>query len=55
MKNNYFDTFTNSYRDDKSNIIFTHNKSSTTNKKSNNITLPFETSLGKDFVGLFAN
>ena len=39
---------------DKSNIIIKHNKSSI-NKKDNNSTLPFETSLGKDFVNLFAN
>ena len=50
MKNNYL-----SSQKDKSNIIITHNKSSVINKKDNNITLPFETSLGKDFVSLFAN
>jgi hypothetical protein len=56
MKNNFLDSIaTNSYKDEKSHIVFTHNKSSVTNRKSNNITLPFETSLGKDFVGLFAN
>jgi hypothetical protein len=50
MKNN----FLNSSKD-KSSIIITHNKSSVLHKNSNNITLPFETSLGKDFVSLFAN
>lgn len=55
MKNNFLDQFSSSYKDEKTNIIFTHSKGSVTNKKSNNISLPFETSLGKDFVGLFAN
>jgi len=34
MKNNFLDNLTtNSYKDEKSNIVFTHNKSSVTNRK----------------------
>ena len=57
LKNNFFEGFTSSYRDEKSKIVFTHNRSTVHNpkKQTTDGNLPFETSLGKDFVGLFAN
>ncbi len=44
----------NMFKDKKSQIVFIHNKGSQSTKKEN-IDLPFETTLEKDFVGLFAN
>jgi hypothetical protein len=41
------------FKDKKSQIVFIYNKES--HAKKDNIDLPFETTLEKDFVGLFAN
>jgi hypothetical protein len=41
---------------DGSNIIIKHNRSSNLRRNNNNnVTLPFESSLGQDFLNLFAN
>ena len=46
--------FLSQYKDKKSKIVFIYNKESHATKKDN-VDLPFETTLEKDFVGLFAN
>jgi len=53
-KNNFLNLGPGIHKDKKSEIVFVYNKEATKVKKEN-VALPFETTLGKDFVGLFAN
>jgi len=53
-KNNFLSEDHSIFKDKKSQILFIHHRGSQTTKKEN-IDLPFETTLEKDFVGLFAN
>lgn len=53
MKDNYFEY--SSKRKETQEIILKHNKSPSSKSIVGPIALPFETSLGNDFLNLFAN